>query len=104
MNPGSILRLTADQIDHKPKVYLWYEETNTVEPIYLPIEKDMITREHIVLKKEKDERIQKFIDRLNDDWKPHISLEENLKQAFDSNNTPDSIRQIIWDSIEGEIK
>lgn len=102
VNPGSIFRLTADQIDHRPRVYLWYSESNTVEPVYLPIEDGMVSREHIELKKAKDERIQKFIDNLNSNWKPDISFEENLRRAFKENKTATRIQEIIYEAMEEE--
>ena len=37
VNPGCLTRQTADQSDYKPRVYLWYAETNEVEKVYLPI-------------------------------------------------------------------
>ena len=61
MNPGSIYRMEASQENHKPRVYLWYAETNTVEPVYIPIESGVISREHLETKEERDIRINAFI-------------------------------------------
>jgi len=100
VNPGSLMRQTADQTDHRPRVYLWYAKSNTVEPIYIPIEKGVISREHIEKKAERDLRIEAFISRLSDDWKAGLSFEENLQKFFDENTIRDSIKDIIWKSIE----
>jgi len=35
VNPGALTRQAADQIDHCPCVYLWYEESHQVKPYYL---------------------------------------------------------------------
>lgn len=99
VNPGSIFRLTADQIDYKPRVYLWYAETNTVKPVYLPIE-DNVSRDHLEIVQERDERIQQFIDRLQDTWEPKFSLEENLRAAFKENDTSKGVQKIIWKAVE----
>ena len=47
VNPGSLTRQKADQMDFRPRVYLWYADTNRVKPVYIPIADGVITREHI---------------------------------------------------------
>jgi DNA repair exonuclease SbcCD nuclease subunit len=61
VNPGSIMRMSANQIDFKPRVYLWYAETNEVEAVYLPIEKDVFDTSHLTENKERDTRIESFV-------------------------------------------
>ena len=100
VNPGSLTRQTADQIDHKPRVYLWYEEDNTVEPVYLPVEKDVISREHIDKKNERDERIESFIARLNDDMEVGLSFESNLEKFFETNKVHPGVRKKVWEAVE----
>jgi predicted phosphodiesterase len=100
VNPGSLTRQTADQIDFQPRVVLWYAETNTIEWVNIPIQKDVITREHIEVKEKHDERISAFISRLNDDWQVELSFEENLKRFFDANQVRESVKQIIYTAIE----
>jgi hypothetical protein len=100
VNPGSIFRLTAGQIEHKPRVYLWYALTNTVEPVYLPIEKDVISREHIEIVEERNNRIDAFISSFNGDWNAHTSFEDNLEEFRKVNNVEKSVMDIIYKSIE----
>ena len=100
VNPGSLTRQKADQIDHRPCVYLWYAETNTVKPVYLPIEQDVITREHITRQEQRDERIDAFISRLDDDWKAAVSFEENLERFAKANRIRTSVMDIVTNAIE----
>ena len=100
VNPGSMMRITAKQIDHKPRVYLWYADTNTVTPVYLPIEEGVISREHIDKVQDRDERIHAFISKLNEDWKAEMSFEENLKAFFNVNKVPGTIQNIIHKAME----
>ena len=100
VNPGSLFRTTAKQIDHRPRVYLYYAETNTVEPVYLPIEKDVISREHIDVKERRDHRIDAFISKLDGDWEAAMSFEDNLKVFFKANKISDDIQSIIYKAIE----
>lgn len=100
INPGSIFRLSASQIEHRPRVYLYYADTNTVEPIYLPIEKNVISRAHIEAKEERDSRIDAFISQLDSDWEAATSFEENLEIFKNTNKTRKEVIQIIYKAIE----
>lgn len=102
VNPGSLTRQTADQIDFKPRVYLWHAETNTVTPEYLPIEKGVISREHIEHKEERDIRIQAFIEKLNNEWNADLSFEANLERFQKENSIRRSVMDIIYAAIESE--
>jgi len=100
INPGSLFRLTAGQQNHKPRVYLWYAESNTVEAVYVPIKDNVISREHIDTIKERDDRINAFISTLDDTWEAEMSFEENLKIFQKKNKTDSKIMDIIYKSIE----
>lgn len=100
VNPGSLTRQTADQIDFQPRVALWYAEDNTIEWVNIPIQQNAITREHLEVKEQRNERIDAFISKLDGDWVAGMSFEENLKAFFEKNNTRDSVKQIIYTSIE----
>lgn len=109
VNPGSMTRQTADQFDHKPRVYLWYSETNTVEAVYLPIEpaEKVISREHIDITNQRNERLESFVAQLNflGIGKPRGSeggttFEENLKQFENKNQVRSSVMQIVHKAIE----
>lgn len=99
VNPGSIFRLESDQKDFKPRVYLWYADTNTVEPVYLPI-KDVITDEHITEKKERDERVDAFITQLDTDWTAKLSFEDNLEEMRKAGSIKKPILDIIYKAME----
>jgi DNA repair exonuclease SbcCD nuclease subunit len=100
VNPGSMMRMTAAQADHKPCVFLWYAETNTVIPVYLPIEEGVVSREHIQVKEERDMRIEAFVEKLKGDYKVELNFEQNLKLFFESNDTEKDIQQITYQMIE----
>jgi len=99
VNPGSLTRQTADQAKHKPRVYLWYADTNTVEAAYLPIEDDVITREHIERIEQRDKRIEAFVKSLSGDWEAGVSFEQNLEQFEKENTIPKNVKHIIQKAI-----
>jgi len=100
VNPGSLMRMTVDQIDHKPRIYLYYAENNTVEPIYLPIEDDVINNEHIEIKKKKDARIEAVTEKLKNQQEIKLDFKENLKTYFRENKTRGNIEKITWWSLD----
>jgi DNA repair exonuclease SbcCD nuclease subunit len=104
VNPGSLTRQTADQINHLPRVYLYDAHSNAVEPVYLPIQKgdEVISREHIDKNEERGERIAAFITKLGGEWEVSLSFEDNLKRFFQSNKVLDSVKQIVWGAIDNE--
>jgi DNA repair exonuclease SbcCD nuclease subunit len=100
VNPGSLMRQDADQIDFRPRVYLWYAETNTVEPVYLPIENDAVSRDHLIRKQERDDRLEAFVSKLNNDWEGTVSFEENLERLMKENEIGDKIKEIVYKAVE----
>ncbi len=101
VNPGSLMRMSADQMEHKPRVYLWYADTNEVEAVYLPIEEGVVTRQHIERVEERDERMAAFVRRLDDDFSVELSFEENLKKYFQVNRTSRVVEKLVWEAIDG---
>jgi len=99
VNPGSIFRMDADQIDFKPRVYLWHAADNTVTPIYIPIVKESVSREHLDVIKERENRIDAFISKLNGDWKISMSFEDNLEQFKKLNKVKSKVMTIIYDAL-----
>lgn len=99
VNPGSIMRRTADQIDHRPKCYLYYAESNTAKPVYLPIEAGVINRDHIEKVKERDDRITAYIDRMRMTWEVGLSFRQNLEAFFEENKTSRKVVELIWEHV-----
>lgn len=100
VNPGSLMRMDANQVDHKPCVFLWYAEDNSIEQVFLPIEQNVISREHIERKKERDNRIDSFVSKLNNKWIAKLSFEENMENFKKENNIRKSVMDIIYEVME----
>jgi DNA repair exonuclease SbcCD nuclease subunit len=100
VNPGSFTRQTADQASHVPCVFAWYAEDNTVESIPIPITQDVISRAHIDVQTERNERIESFIKSLSEEWEVDISFEQNLEIFFKKNMVAESTRKIIYKALD----
>lgn len=103
VNPGSMMRMSADQIDHKPCGYLWYAKENKVEQVYYPIEQGVISREHIDVKEKREGRISAFVNRLKDNVEIGLSFEKNIEQYFLTNKeVHPKTKDIIQETLGGE--
>lgn len=100
VNPGSMMRMKADQEDHKPCVFLYSAENNEVEQVFFPIEENVISREHINIRKKDNERMKSLVERMNDDYKLLLNFEKNLEAYFKINRTRKSVHNIVWECVE----
>ncbi|KKL56625.1 hypothetical protein LCGC14_2243540 [marine sediment metagenome] len=100
VNPGSLMRQNADQIDFRPRVYLYYAEENRVEPVYLPIEEGVVSRDHIERDSERSDRIDAFISKLDGEWQAGLSFESNLEEFFKNNRVRKQTKEIIYKALE----
>jgi len=99
VNPGSIMRISADQIDHKPRVYLWYAKSNTVKAVFIPIEAGVVTRDHIEHREDRDERVDAYVTRMREDYEVSLSFVRNMEQHLNINPTVPEVKSKIWESM-----
>lgn len=101
VNPGSIMRMTTDQINHKPCVYLWSAEDNSIKKVYLPIEENVIDKTHIDIKKDYDTRTEAFVNSLKSgQYEIGFTFKNNVEQYFKINRTHSRVKEIAWESLE----
>jgi DNA repair exonuclease SbcCD nuclease subunit len=80
VNPGSVFRTVADQVEHQPAVYLWSAMDNQLEKILLPTESDIILRDHLDQQEEKDKRIDDYIECMENDYEVELDFEHNIRE------------------------
>ncbi len=94
VNPGSMMIMSQDQIDHKPRVYKWFAELNEVEIIYLPMS------ENIVVQK-KDNDMEAFVSHVTNNFEIGLSFEKNMEEYLNTDLTiQKSVKDIIWKVIQ----
>jgi predicted phosphodiesterase len=101
VNPGSMMRMKADQINHKPSVFLWYKKSNTVKQVFYPIKEDVFDLSHLERQEEKEERIEAFVEHLNTDYDVGLDFENNLERFFRKNKTKKAVQNKIWEATDG---
>lgn len=98
VNPGSITRQDADQMDHIPCVWLYYGDY--VVPHNLPIKRDVISREHIDRVQQRNDRIDALVGALNTEFRTSVSFEDNLERFFAKNRIRTSVKDIVYAGID----
>jgi len=99
VNPGSLTRQSADQVDHVPAVYLWFGSENSVKRIKLPFKENAIVREHIASVEERNKRIDAFVSKLNGEWSVEASFVENMERFLMVNNIDKRVREVVYKAI-----
>lgn len=100
INPGSMIRQDADQINHQPRFYLWFAEDNHFEPIDIPVDKKVVVRSHIEKKNERDDRIDKYIDSMDADYEVKLDYKLNLDVHMKTNKVNDDTKGLILEWLE----
>ncbi len=100
INPGSLTRHRAIQVDHKPCVFLWYADTNTYQIHYLNIPKGVMTREHLDEVKEKENEKDMFMQKLDEDWDVEVSFEDNIHRAMEVTQLAKGIKKQVLTWME----
>lgn len=98
VNPGSFTRQTADQADHVPTVYAWNADSNEIKAIELPFVKGVVSREHIDVKQEIDNRFRVFVEKVKV-GEGVIGFRQNLESYFATNRVRTPVKEIIWTSL-----
>jgi len=98
VSPGSLMRTTIDQVNHKPCVYLW--DGKDVEQVRLPIEQNVIDVSKKDLRVEYDERMDKFMTQIQKQHEIGLSFEKNLEIFFQENRVRSGVKKKVWSSLE----
>jgi len=99
VNPGSLMRMNADQKDYKPRVYLWNSDTNTVKIKYVPIAPEAVEIKYLTKVKARDERMESFISKLKSSKEVGLSFEKNIENYLANNRVRTSVKEIINECI-----
>ena len=100
VNPGSLMRQSAAQHNHEPCVWLYNADRNDVKAHYFPVGPDDITQQHLERTKERDERIQVFVERLGSEYEATLDFRENLKRFEADNEIDKRTMEIVYSALD----
>lgn len=101
VNPGSLMRNDANQMDFEPSVFLWYAGQQKIERVKVPIDPGpkVITRKHLDEVKKKEIRLDAFVEKLGKQAVTGVNFEVNL-EAMASEAGNKYITDKIWSYYE----
>ena len=103
INPGCLIRKTAAERDHKPKVVVFDTEAREAEDVYLDVAPASDVFDLDGLGDDKPANVfDGLTDRLKKMGSVGVSFAENLNAYFDAEKTPERIRKLIWQELEKE--
>jgi DNA repair exonuclease SbcCD nuclease subunit len=102
VNAGCLSRQEASYINHRPRVYLYNAESNSVRIHYLNVNENAVSREHLEALQERNLRIESFVSRLSEEWEVASSFEENVERALSSQKMKKQVKELIYKSLEDE--
>lgn len=87
INPGCFSRQKADEAKIEPRVYLWYAEDNSFDIQYVPTEPadKVISRKHLEQIEYKNEKIEIFVGRLNENINIQLDFKSNMRAYLKGN-------------------
>ena len=98
VNAGSMMRSTTKQFDHKPCMFLYYPESNSVEKIFYPIEdpEKVISKKHIEKKNQKQEVNEKYTNLVNKaNLNDLLTFKENSEIFISKSMLTDNVKKLI---------
>ena len=100
INCGCVTRQAADFIDYQPKIYLFDTDTKEIKTInLLDNDPSVIDISHLEEKKNRDDRITSFVEKLEGNVDIDLSFEQNLKVYIQKNKTSTKVEEKIWQAI-----
>jgi len=100
VNPGPLTRQAAPCIDFKPSVFLWFAGSNTVQQVFIPIDDGIVTKEHIELVRQRDERINEFVASLPALNSQELDIISCVEQYCADCNVDPAVVKIIMEAFE----
>lgn len=99
VNPGCFSRQTSAFVNYRPRVYLWYAEDNTVEPVYIPI-KPCVQRSASVKSRTINKRVEEFAMSLSDNFEIGVVFEDNIRAKMEASGVRKSVKKRVMEVLD----
>jgi DNA repair exonuclease SbcCD nuclease subunit len=102
LNPGCLLKQAADMIDYEPSVFLIDFENGelTYKTCPIPDNEKLVTDEYLETEKERNSRIEAFIERIRENGQVTFDFIENIHNLMKNNEIDNEVKKIIMELTE----
>jgi DNA repair exonuclease SbcCD nuclease subunit len=102
VNPGSLMRSTISQIEHKPAMYVWDSKTMVLDRHEIPVKpaSEVFDLDYIEEEKEHDAKLEAFIEGLTStEGITGLDFIKNLRDFVKKNKTKQSVIDLIENKL-----
>ena len=102
VNIGSLTRQTADQADHTPRILTWIPGTTTsgLQWHTLEFERDVVSREHIEKKQQKEQEDSAFVLSLQQVDEVSLSFQDNVEAVLQQAQPDKPVEEKVREAME----
>lgn len=100
INIGSLKRDNADQMEHIPYVYTYDSQTKKVDRIEVPIDKGILTKDHIEKEQERNERLENLSEKFKEVRDVTLDFNQNLLNFFKMNKINEDVQSRIMEWVQ----
>jgi DNA repair exonuclease SbcCD nuclease subunit len=103
LNPGCLLKQAADMIDYNPSVFLIDFKNGELSYKICPIpdNEKLVTDEYLETEKERNSRIEAFIERIKENEQVTFDFIENVRNSVRNNKFDADLENVIFALMEG---
>lgn len=101
VNPGPLFRQKADE-KHKP-LYIYYYNNGDVKKISVPYNTEDVQQEYLLDEKERENRFQVFVERIQVSHDLGLSFTDNIEQALQTNEIHEQAKSLVRKAVQGEL-
>ena len=99
VNVGCLTRQAADYADHSPRVFVWRPQTGGMW-VDVPHNKDVVSREHIDKKEQKEEELNAFVETLQNVDDVSLSFEDNVEKVIQETQPEKPVVNKVKEAME----
>jgi predicted phosphodiesterase len=99
INPGCIIRQVSDMKDYQCGIYLIDTNNEEIKFLLLQDRNDIIDDSYIIKDKDREERIEKFANKLADTNIVSLDFVENIKNSILENKLSDELKDVIFELL-----
>lgn len=100
INTGSLKRDNADQIDHVPVLYTYDVITKELDKITVPIDDDIIVKDHLEKEQERNERLENLSDKFKEVRDTTLDFEQNFFTFCSMNNVDPNVQSRVLEWLQ----
>lgn len=103
INSGGLLVQSADKKFSPPKVYMYDDYNKNITEFEVPHNSDMVVQKYLLDEKEREIRINAFVEQVKVVNNIGLSFKENIDKTLNETNISKEAEEILYRALKGEL-